>query len=249
MSLIPNESYSFPDHFLRAQSRARAQHQKNLAAPAKKTRESTPAQAVVRALAPVERPLAPVERPLAPVERPLVPVERPSAPIERAPAPIVRAPAPIVPAPATLPRSAAAAPVKVTPSVRPRGLTPRPTAPAKPARPAFVPRQPASQPKIPKSARQEAAPAVDEFQFDLFPEKTHRRNNRPHRGKLLRFFLFEGLAALVLAPCAVLIFLRYLTDPTLIMVTNIAAIASAIALAIIPIVFFAIGPTLPRGED
>lgn len=238
MSLIPNESYSFPDHFLRAQSRARAQHQKNLTAPARKTRESTPARPGVRALAPVERPPAPVERPSAPIESA-------PAPIESVPAPIVRAPAPIVPA---MPPRAAAPAVKVIPNVRPRGLTPRPTAPAKPARPAFVPRQPASQPKIAKPARHEGAPASEEFQFDLFPEKTHRRNNRPHRGKLLRFFLFEGLAALVLVPCAVLIFLRYLADPTLIMVTNIVAIASAIALAIIPIVFFAIGPTLPRGE-
>jgi hypothetical protein len=239
MSLIPNESYSFPDHFLRAQSRARAQHQKNSAAPAKKPRESTPSRPVVRAPAPIERAPVAVERPPAPVDRPL-------ASVEPAPAPIARAPVPIIRAPVTPPR-AAAPPVKVKPNVRPRGLTPRPTAAAKPARPAFVPR-PASQPKIAKSARHEAAPAVEEFQFDLFPEKTHRRANRPHRGKLLRFFLFEGLAALVLIPCAILIFLRYLTDPTLITVTNIAAIASAIALAIIPIVFFAIGPTLPRGE-
>jgi hypothetical protein len=233
MSLIPNESYSFPDHFLRAQSRARAQHQKNLAAPAKKIRESTPARPVMRAPAPIER---------APVA-----VEPPPTPVERAPVPIARAPAPIIRAPVT-PQRAAAPAVKVTPNVRPRGLTPRPTAAAKPARPAFVPRQPASQPKIAKPSRHEAAAAAEEFQFDLFPEKTHRRANRPHRGKLLRFFLFEGLAALVLIPCAVLIFLRYLTDPTLIMVTNVVAIASAIALAIIPIVFFAIGPTLPRGE-
>jgi hypothetical protein len=242
MSLIPNESYSFPDHFLRAQSRARAQHQKNLAAPPTKTRESTPSRPIVRAPAPIERTPAPIEP--TPTS---APIERMPAPVERTPAPVHRAPAPIVRAPDAPPR-ATAPPVKVSANVRPRGLTPRPAPPAKPARPAFVPRQPGSQPKVPKSARHEAAPALDEFQFDLFPEKTHRRNNRPHRGKLLRFFLFEGLAALVLAPCAVLILLRYLTDPTLIMVTNIAAIASAIALAIIPIVFFAIGPTLPRGE-
>lgn len=230
MSLIPNESYSFPDHFLRAQSRARAQHQKNVAAPAK-TRESMPARPVERA------PAAPIER--APV------------PIVRAPVPVMRPPVSVVRAPTAAPPSRIAPPVKLPANARPRSLSARPAAPAKPARPAFVPRPPAPQPKIDKSnsARPAAAPSIEEFQFDFFAEETQRRSSKSGRGKLLRFLLVEGLAAIILIPCAILILLRYLTDPTLIMVTNIAAIASAIALAIIPIVFFAFGPTLPRGGD
>ena len=41
---------------------------------------------------------------------------------------------------------------------------------------------------------------------------------------------------------------RRFTDPTLILTMNISTIVSAVVVAIVPILFFAIAPTLPRNQ-
>jgi hypothetical protein len=51
-------------------------------------------------------------------------------------------------------------------------------------------------------------------------------------------FFFAGATALALKP----------TDPTLLLSIDIVTVAAASAVAIIPILFFAIRPILPRGE-
>jgi hypothetical protein len=68
------------------------------------------------------------------------------------------------------------------------------------------------------------------------------------RSKLIGFLIAEtsAIGALILAG----IFAVSLkpTDPTLILSINIVTIVAAVAVAIIPIAFFAIRPILPRGE-
>ena len=83
--------------------------------------------------------------------------------------------------------------------------------------------------------------------MEMFAER-EARSNKPRRGKFLRFMIAEAVALAALIPSATLVLTRYLTDPTLIMVTNIVAITAAITAAMIPIILFAIAPTIPRGD-
>ena len=83
--------------------------------------------------------------------------------------------------------------------------------------------------------------------MEMFSERGARLN-KPRRGKFLRFMIAEAVALAALIPSATLVLTRYLTDPTLIMVTNIEAITAAITAAIIPNIVFAIAPTIPRGD-
>lgn len=83
--------------------------------------------------------------------------------------------------------------------------------------------------------------------MEMFSER-EARSSRPRRGKIVRLMIAEGIALAVLIPSATLVLTRYLTDPTLILVTNIVAITAAITAAMIPIILFAIAPTIPRGD-
>ena len=64
----------------------------------------------------------------------------------------------------------------------------------------------------------------------------------------MRLMIAEAIALAVLIPSATLVLTRYLTDPTLILIINILAITAAITAAMIPIILFAIAPTIPRGD-
>ena len=57
-------------------------------------------------------------------------------------------------------------------------------------------------------------------------------------GSAIGIFFFAGLIALTMKP----------SDPTLLLAIDIITIAAASAVAILPILFFAIRPILPRGE-
>ncbi len=83
-----------------------------------------------------------------------------------------------------------------------------------------------------------------EMDHDLKPEPNldDRR-----RSKMLRFIFAELVAIAVLIPAAALALLHRLTDPNLILTANLVTIAASIAVAVLPIAFFAIAPTLPRG--
>ena len=66
--------------------------------------------------------------------------------------------------------------------------------------------------------------------------------------KWTRFLLTEGIALTVLIPAAALALSHYFADPVMNFVLNILTIAAAAAAGVVPIVFFAVGPTLPRVE-
>ena len=66
------------------------------------------------------------------------------------------------------------------------------------------------------------------------------------RSKLIGFIIAEAVAiSLLLIAGAFAVLLRK-PDPTLALSINIATIIAAAAVAIIPIIFFAIAPVLPR---
>ena len=68
------------------------------------------------------------------------------------------------------------------------------------------------------------------------------------RRKLISFLSVEALAIAVFF-CAVAIALTLKpTDPTLLLSIDIIPVAAACAVALLPILFFAIRPILPRGE-
>jgi hypothetical protein len=66
-----------------------------------------------------------------------------------------------------------------------------------------------------------------------------------HR-KLIGFVIAEGTAICLLIVAGTLALLLRQADPTLALSINIVTIAAAAAVAIIPIIFFAIAPVLPR---
>ena len=210
MSLIPDQSYSFPDHFLRDASRARAARDKS----------TTPM--------PVK--LEPArERPVARVPVPPTP-PRPAA---------LRTPVP--PAPRT------AALTKARANLRTPGGS---TRSAPPAKPVYGKRAPGTLAKVVEIVQSRVAVSTrstSNAQMEMFSER-EARSSKPRRGKFLRLMIAEAIALAVLLPSATLVLTRYLTDPTLILITNIVAISAAITAALIPIVLFAIAPTIPRGE-
>jgi hypothetical protein len=68
-----------------------------------------------------------------------------------------------------------------------------------------------------------------------------------HR-KLIGFIIAEGSAIGLLLVAGTLALLLRQADPTLELSINIVTIAAAAAVAIIPIIFFAIAPVLPRAN-
>jgi hypothetical protein len=68
------------------------------------------------------------------------------------------------------------------------------------------------------------------------------------RTKFTRFLLIELMALAVLVPSAALALSHRFADPTTILIMNLVTIASAFTAALVPILFFAIAPTLPRSE-
>jgi hypothetical protein len=70
----------------------------------------------------------------------------------------------------------------------------------------------------------------------------------PHsRSKLTKFLIAEALAVAIffLAGATALKFKP--TDPTILLSIDIITVAAAVAVAILPILFYAIRPILPRG--
>ena len=93
------------------------------------------------------------------------------------------------------------------------------------------------------------APAVsfaEEMQIDLFDPDTEAHSKRNRRSRWIRFVMLELLALSVLIPSGWLTLARVYTDPGMILLLNILTISAAGAVAIIPIIFFAIAPALSR---
>lgn len=81
------------------------------------------------------------------------------------------------------------------------------------------------------------------FSFQLFKKTTLAR-----RRKLISFLVVEvsAIAVFVLAGATALAFKP--TDPSILLSIDIITVVAASAVAILPILFFAIRPILPRGE-
>lgn len=68
------------------------------------------------------------------------------------------------------------------------------------------------------------------------------------RSKLIGFFIAEAVAIGLLLIVGTFAVLLRKPDPTVALSINIATIAAAVAVAIIPIIFFAIAPVLPPDD-
>ena len=77
-------------------------------------------------------------------------------------------------------------------------------------------------------------------------EKSEFRRRR--RSKIIGFIITEALAIGVLLLAGPLALSTRLADPALASFLNIVTIAAAAGVAMVPIIFFAIAPILPRGN-
>jgi len=71
---------------------------------------------------------------------------------------------------------------------------------------------------------------------------------RRRRSKVIGFIITEASAVGVLLLAGTFALSSRLADSTLALSVNIVTIAAAAAVAMIPIIFFAIAPILPRGD-
>jgi hypothetical protein len=71
---------------------------------------------------------------------------------------------------------------------------------------------------------------------------------RRRRRKIIAFIIAEALAIGVLFLAGWFALLPRPADSTLMLPLNFATIAAAVAVALIPIIFFAVAPVLPRAE-
>jgi len=71
---------------------------------------------------------------------------------------------------------------------------------------------------------------------------------RRRRSKVIGFIITEASAIGVLLLSGLFALSLRLADPILALSVNIVTLAAAVAVATIPIIFFAIAPILPRGK-
>jgi hypothetical protein len=289
MSLIPSESYSFPDHFTRTvSSSGRPKSGEPEAAPVEMRRKK-PSIVALPNPKPQPAPVSGPENSEAVRGKRTVPVSNPA--LRRANAPPPRIPEATV--------RKIALPPTLKPKVRWNMRAPAvdsapiahngvehpsneaPAAPAqnviqmKPVRPPRPPRMmpppesPAPQNPVPppprataiakpaRSARAQSGKtprpvAVSDPQADLFETFAQTGvvalSKRRRKTKMRRFIVCESIALAVLLPLLILGLSHRPDNVALVWVMNISTIASAVAAALIPIIFFALAPTLPEIE-
>jgi hypothetical protein len=107
-----------------------------------------------------------------------------------------------------------------------------------------------AQPQPARQVRQQVAvqnPQEDFFQ--MFAETGEAaRVRRRRKGKLRRFLICESIAVAVLLPLAIIGLSHRPSNAAALWMMNIFTIASAVAAAVIPILFYAFTPTLPEIE-
>jgi len=85
--------------------------------------------------------------------------------------------------------------------------------------------------------------------FEMFAQSGETAiSKRRRKSKMRRFIIFESIVVGMLLPLAILGFAHHSTNVALVWTMNILTIASAVAAAVIPILFFALTPTLPEIE-
>jgi hypothetical protein len=283
MSLIPSESYSFPDHFTRTVTPSRRPKNAEPEAAPVEMRRKNPSIVALPSRKPPPAPVSGPENSEAVRSKRTVPVPNPalrraSAPPPRIPEATVRK---IALPPTLKPKvrwnmrppavgsaqianngaeqlsNGAAAPAQnviqmktVRPPRPPRVMPPpespvpqnavpfrpRPTAIARPTRPA-----PGQIAETPRPA------AVSNPQGELF-EMFATLSKRLGKAKMRRFIACESAALAVLLPLVILGLSRPPDNVALVWIMDISTIASAVAAALIPIIFFAFAPTLPEIE-
>jgi len=123
----------------------------------------------------------------------------------------------------------------------------------KPARPAYPPRMiPPPESPVFQNPVAERLVAVSNLQADFF-EKFPRSDETPLskrrcRAKMRRFIACESAILAVLLPLAILGLSWPPDNVGVVWIINVLTIASAVAAALIPILFFALTPTVPGIE-
>ena len=140
-----------------------------------------------------------------------------------------------------------------TPLSPPRSRPQPKLEPREPLRPASLPPRAKSHfnsPPSPQTALLPFAESGDAMEKDpMFDEtSTWRTLQRRHRGKLLRFLGFELLALSLLGFSVAFGLAHRLPDDPLSVIAKVAAIVTAIAAAIVPILFYGLPETLPRNR-
>jgi hypothetical protein len=304
MSLIPSESYSFPDHFtstvtpsrkpkeeetvkadpprerptivalpdppppqplpvvVKEEAEAFAEepaiaHVPPTAVEPVRSKPAPPNPALLRATAPPPRiPDAPVRKmPFPPTLKPKVRWNHRTPAMDPAPARqnVASEPAPAaIPPPNIVPMRPKPAPARPT---RPAPLAPAMREPIQtpPSPPKPVPAVQQQRPVQPKPVMQKPQPpGVPNPQgdfFEMFAETGHEAAMKRRRQMKFRRFIACEIAALAfLVPLVILGLTLDITASALRWLINIFTIAAAISAAVIPIVFYALTPTLPELE-
>ena len=270
MSLIPSESYSFPDHFTKTVAPSRK--------PKKEEPEAEPVQTqpMPRIMAmPSPRMQSATEnrRPTTEPKRDVDPMPAPNPALRRASAPPPRIPDPTVgkqtfppilkpktnatmraPAMDPAPLTEISAPEIDAPEIStPPPKTPAPVrkviqmpvAPVVPVSPAALERTAA--PAIPKRTPQFTVTTSQPDFFELFAQNGDSTlAARRRKMKMRRFIVYESIAVAILLPLATIGIMRHPSNAILTWILNISTIAAAFAAALIPILFYAATPTLPE---
>ena len=91
-------------------------------------------------------------------------------------------------------------------------------------------------------------PSPEDF-FEMFAQSGETvAVKRRQKDKMRRFIMCEGIAIAVLLPLAIVGIAFRPENAALHWIVNILTIAAAVAAALIPILFFAVNPTLPEIE-
>ena len=268
MSLIPSESYSFPDHFTRTVVPSREPNPEERPAAAPRINPEP-----IRSKAPVATPNPALRRVSAP------PPRIPDAPMRKMPLPPTlkpkvrwntRAPAMDGRAPTSENGTALVAPItaarNVIPMNRPRVVRPPRVMPPPQASvvqnfaPGRLPEPiaPAQMQSVPAKPRPVAAsnPQVDFFATlartreiaILAQTRETALSNQRQKMKFRRFIVCECAALGALLPLAIVGLSYHPTNAAVVWIINISAVASAVTAALIPIIFYAFTPTLPEIE-
>jgi len=262
MSLIPSESHSFPDNYssvarLRSASSARSAKTKAPPPP------PTPARPVERKVVPLPATARETKStsppPAQPVDEQFFQALGKMAEQNVAPLP-------------TAPSQSRSVPPRI--KIVPR--RPRPVAPASPAEadgavrqngngrgrpPQYRPRAPVTVPKSsPVSQPANVRPAIEtppanrsfveqpNNEFDFADLSTAVERQAPQDKTFVRFIMVELFALAVLIPSAWLVLSGHVTNSTLIMLLNILTMTAAAAMAVVPIILYAIAPGLARPD-
>jgi hypothetical protein len=238
MSLIPSESYSFPDHFTRTvMPSRRPKNEEPETAPVEMRRQKPSIVALptltlkpkvrwnMRASAVDPAPGGNNDGEQLSNEAPARPAQNV---IQMKPARPARPPRVMPPPESLVPQNPVPPP-------------PNPLVVAKPTRPV--------QAHLAESPRPVAVSNPQSDLFEMFAQSGETAlSKRRCKAKMRRFIACESAALALLLPLAILGLARHPDNVALVWIMNILTIASAVVAALLPIIFFAFTPTLPEIE-